>query len=220
MRWAFGCFNALFHVYSVYVCFCLFFLFICHSNLHISGTTQAGDGSPEPQRALTSIISNPTRIDADPDRLTMATMTATDTCSLPQPLLSRSEEEPCLKTTSALTAATAGHHRFLWRPARRWARWRKELAASGKEKLQTLHSRGRKRHLPRDRRPRSGSSFTAGGRLTTPCSPLFLLLLLTPPLQPLTPQRDTILLTPPHTSLHLKHPDSGPTVFLQRGRKC
>lgn len=205
-------------LYSVFVCWQINLIFLL---CHISGTTQAGDGTPDLQRALISIISTPTRVDGDPDRLTVATMTATDTRLLPRRLPSRSEDEPCLRTTSASTAATAGRRRFLWRPARRWARWRKELAASGEEKLPTLPSQtGRRRRLPRDRHPRSGSSFTAGERLTTPCSPPLLLLLLTPSLPPLTPQRDTMRLTPPHTSLYLKHPDRGPTVFLQRGRKC
>lgn len=129
---------------------------------------------------------------------------------LPRRLLSRSEDEPCPKTTSASTAATAGRRRSLWRPARPSVRWRKEPVASGEDKLPTLPGQiGRRRRLPRDRRPRSGSSSIAGEHLTTPCSPpLHLLLLLLPP--PLSPP----------TFLQQKRPDSDPTVSLRRGRTC
>ncbi len=79
---------------------------------------------------------------------------------------------------------------------------------------------GRRRHLLRDHRLRSGSSSTAGERLTTPCSPPLLLLLRTPSLHPSTAQRETTRPTAPLTSLHSKRPGRGPTVFLQRDRKC
>lgn len=65
---------------------------------------------------------------------------------------------------------------------------------------------GRRRRLLLGRPRRSGSSFTAGGRLTTPFFPS-LPLLLTPSLTPL------------HTSPCLKHPDRGPIASLQRGRR-
>lgn len=180
-----------------------------NSDLCTTGTTQAGDGSPNLQRALVSIISTPTRVDGAPDR---STTTATDTRSHPRRLPSRSEAEPCPKTTFASRATTAGRRRSLWRPARPCASWRKELAASGQEKLPTLpYQTGRRRRLPRDRRPRSGSSSIAGERRTMPSSPPPLLLLLT---------ASTTRLTPPRTLLRLKRPDRGPTVFLRRGRKC
>lgn len=86
---------------------------------------------------------------------------------------------------------------------------------------QTLPGRTERRHrLHRDRLHQSGSSSTAVVRLTTPCSPPLLLQLL--PSQSLPPsalQMDTTQLTPPPTSLLLKRPGRGPTVFLQRGRK-
>lgn len=105
-------------LYFVLIMYRNIMFFLCHSDLHITGTTQAGNGSPDLQRTLISIISTPTRVDGAPDRLTAAMMTATDTRSLPRRPHSHSEAEPCPKTTSALTAATAGRRRFPWRPAR------------------------------------------------------------------------------------------------------
>lgn len=79
---------------------------------------------------------------------------------------------------------------------------------------------GRRHPLLQDHHPQSGSSSTAGERLTTPCSPPhLLLLLLTPSLPPSTLQGLTIQPTHPPTSLHLTLPGRGPSVFLQRGRK-
>lgn len=77
---------------------------------------------------------------------------------------------------------------------------------------------GRRRCLHRDRPHQSGSSFTADVHLTTPCSPL-LLLLPSQSLRPSALQMDTTRLTLPPTSLLLKRPGRGLTVFLQRGRK-
>lgn len=69
---------------------------------------------------------------------------------------------------------------------------------------------GRRHLLLRDLHPPSGSSFTVGEHLTIPFSPP-LPRLLSPTLPPST-------LTPPRTSLLLKHPDRGLTVLLWRDR--
>lgn len=138
--------------------------------------------------------------------MTAATVTAMDTPSLPRRPPSHSGHEQCPRTTSASTAATAGPPPSA---LQRCARWRKALAASQQERppVALIQTGGRCRLL-RGHPRQSGSSFTAGGRPTTPSS-------LPPSLLP------TLSLTPPpHISPCLKPPGRGRTASLQRGRKC
>lgn len=179
-------------------------------------TTQVGGGSPGPLRASVSSIITSIRLSGTPGGLTAAVAIETVTPLLLRRLLSFFEDEPCLKTTSALKAATAGLRLFSLRPARCWAKWRRQetqRALPGKA--------GRKLHP--GRRPPSGSNSTADVHLTTPCScrppPPLRLLLLSTSQPPSPPQRGSIRLAPLPTSLHLRRLDRGPTVCPQRGRK-